>query len=70
MFLGAQLAALAGALALAAAGATAAAGSTLSTLQGELGGQVALAGAGSSAYVYDLSARQLLYSARSSVPRA
>src|SRR5205807_8347100 len=63
-------AALAAALALFAAAATPAAASGLATLQREIGGQLALAGAGSSAYVYDLSTRQTLFSARSGVPRA
>jgi D-alanyl-D-alanine carboxypeptidase/D-alanyl-D-alanine-endopeptidase (penicillin-binding protein 4) len=46
--------------------AAAAAGSDLAGLQADLGHQLALAGAGSGAYVYDLSANQALFSERAS----
>ena len=63
----ALLAAVSGAIAFAAAGGAAAAASGLPALQRVLGRQLARAGSGSSAYVYDLSARQTLFSARASV---
>ncbi|TMM20545.1 MAG: D-alanyl-D-alanine carboxypeptidase/D-alanyl-D-alanine-endopeptidase [Actinobacteria bacterium] len=67
--LAALLAAVSGAIAFAAAGGAAAAASGLPALQRVLGRQLARAGSGSSAYVYDLSARQTLFSARASVAR-
>lgn len=70
MMLGPQLAAVTAALALAATTTTAAGATGLSALQRQLASQLALAGPGSSAYVYDLGARQAVYAARSSVPRA
>ena len=59
---------LSGAAAFAVSGGAAAA-SSLSALQGGLSRQLALAGSGSSAYVYDLSAREALFSERAAVPR-
>jgi D-alanyl-D-alanine carboxypeptidase/D-alanyl-D-alanine-endopeptidase (penicillin-binding protein 4) len=66
----AQLAALGAVLALAAAGAAAPGAATgLPTLRAALSRQLVLAGRGSSAYVYDLSAGQTLFSARSGALR-
>jgi serine-type D-Ala-D-Ala carboxypeptidase/endopeptidase (penicillin-binding protein 4) len=42
---------------------------TLAGLQSDLTGQTRIAGARSSAYVYDVTAKQVLYSARATVPR-
>ncbi len=42
---------------------------TLTALQGDLGHQMAISGSRSSAYVYDISTKQPLYSARPTTPR-
>src|SRR3984893_17255661 len=42
----------------------------LAGLQSDLSGQMQLAGSGSSAYVYDITAKQVLFSARANAQRA
>jgi serine-type D-Ala-D-Ala carboxypeptidase/endopeptidase (penicillin-binding protein 4) len=49
--------------------ASAGAQSTLAALQGDLAHQMAISGSHSSAYVYDISSKQPLYSARPTTPR-
>jgi D-alanyl-D-alanine carboxypeptidase/D-alanyl-D-alanine-endopeptidase (penicillin-binding protein 4) len=49
--------------------ASAGAQSTLAALQGDLAHQMAISGSRSSAYVYDISTKQALYSARPTTPR-
>ncbi|HEY4823625.1 MAG TPA: D-alanyl-D-alanine carboxypeptidase, partial [Solirubrobacteraceae bacterium] len=49
--------------------ASAGAQGTLAALQGDLAHQMAISGSRSSAYVYDISTKQALYSARPTTPR-